>query len=145
MKLERKSAQQIIDDFNLKPLEGEGGYFSVIQFDPTGNSIYFLLTEGDFSAWHRLHERETWVLLAGGPVEIHLYSNSYSKYTLERSGIKMTHTVEPGEWMAAQTIGKWSLVLCYLAPAFSGMELASFEQIRSWRSTQPEIPELVHE
>lgn len=145
MRLEEKSAQQIVHEFGLKPLAGEGGHFSVIQFDPAGNSIYFLLPEGDFSAWHRLNERETWVLLAGDPIDLHLYSNSYSKHTLDRSGVGMTHTVAPGEWMAAQTTGRWSLILCYLAPAFSGMELASSEQVRSWISMHPEVPELVHE
>lgn len=145
MRLEEKSAQQIIDEFGLKPLEGEGGYFSVIQSDPAGNSIFFLLPEGDFSAWHRLNERETWVLLAGDPMDLHLYSHSYSQHTLDRSGVEMTHTVAPGEWMAAQTTGKWSFILCYLAPAFSGMELASPEQVRSWMSMHPEIPRLVHE
>lgn len=149
MNLDGETAQEVIKKFGLAPLAGEGGYFSVIQYEPAGNSIYFLLKEGDFSSWHRLQERETWVLLAGDPVDIHIYSeirdSTYSKHCLDRSQGNFVHSVPPDEWMSAQTQGKWSLILCYLAPAFSSMQLATFEQVRTWISLNPEIPELVHE
>lgn len=145
MKLEDMSAQKVIDSFNLQPLEGEGGHFSVIQASPEGNSIYFLLQPGDFSSWHRLKERETWALLAGDPVDLHIYLDGYSKFIIDRSPENIIHSVAPGEWMAAATTGKWSLIICYLAPAFSGMELATIEEVRKWRTNHPELPELVHE
>jgi hypothetical protein len=143
--LDASTSEEIIRDFGLVPLEGEGGYFAHAQTNPEGNSIYFLLTEDSFSSWHRLKERETWVFLAGDPIELHIYDHAYSKYFLERSASKMVRAVEPGEWMAARTMGRWSLILCYLAPAFSGMELAPLELVREWRVANPEIPELVHE
>jgi predicted cupin superfamily sugar epimerase len=34
-------------------------------------SIYFLLQEGDFSAFHRVASDEVWHLIAGGPLELH--------------------------------------------------------------------------
>ena len=145
MRLEDLLADQIIDQFGLKPLDGEGGYFSIIQATPEGNSIFFLLTEGDFSAWHRLKERETWALVAGDGVDLHVYLDSYSKIILERESKNLVHSVAPGEWMAARTRGKWSLILCYLAPAFSGMELATPAQVSVWRESYPELPELIHD
>lgn len=144
MRLDDLSAEEIIDHFDLKPLEGEGGYFSVIQATPAGNSIYFLLQKDDFSAWHRLKERETWALLAGEEVELHIYLEEYSKVVLARDAKNLVHSVAPGEWMAARTCGDWSLILCYLAPAFSGMELATAEQISKWRTIHPNIPEMIH-
>jgi len=145
MKLNDFSAEQVIEQFGLKPLEGEGGYFSIIQATPEGNSIFFLLQEGDFSAWHRLKERETWALLAGDEVDLHIYLDTYSQVVLGSDATNLVHSVAPGEWMAAATRGKWSLILCYLAPAFSGMELATLEQVRLWRERYPELPELIHE
>lgn len=144
MRIDDLSAQEIIELFDLKPLEGEGGYFSIIQATPEGNSIYFLLKEGDFSAWHRLKERETWALLAGDDFDLHIYREDYLKIAFGRDAKNVVHSVAPGEWMAAQTCGKWSLILCYLAPAFSGMELATVEQVSNWRTAYPELPELIH-
>lgn len=145
MSLDNKSLQEIIEAFNLLPLEGEGGYFSHVHSTPEGNSIYFMLQKGDFSAWHRLHERETWVLLAGDSFELHIYDGAYSSQTFSRDDAKISYSVDPGDWMAAQTVGEWSLILCYLAPAFSGMELATRDTVRTWIAEDSRIPELVHE
>ena len=144
MRLDDSSAEEIIEHFDLKPLEGEGGYFSLIQATPAGNSIFFLLKDDDYSAWHRLKERETWVLLAGDDVELHILLDKYSKVILGRDSKNLVHSVSPGEWMAARTCGKWSLILCYLAPAFSGMELATVDQLKVWRTAHPDLPELIH-
>ena len=147
--LDSKTAAEIIADFGSQPLEGEGGYFAPLQREPEGNSIYFLLAPGDFSAWHRLKERETWVLLAGDPVSLHIVADNgklkYQEHVLSRDGSGLSHSVNPGEWMAAATSGRWSLVLCFLAPAFSGMELATSQLFQSWQECLPQIPELIHE
>jgi hypothetical protein len=145
MTLDERSQQELIEAFKLLPLEGEGGYYSHLQTSQEGNSIYFMLTEGDFSAWHRLRERESWVLLAGDPFELHIYDGSYSLHTLSRGEMNISHTVDPDDWMAARTLGTWSLILCFLAPAFSGMELASRDTVRAWIANDSKIPELVHE
>jgi predicted cupin superfamily sugar epimerase len=142
---EGKSLAEIIAELELEPLEGEGGYFKVIQRDDFGNAIYFLMSESDFSAWHILKERETWVHLAGDPVLLHLKNDSYRKVDLSRKPMELTYSIEPNTWMAAKTTGQWSLVLCFLAPAFTAMELATPELVRSWREKDPTIPELIHE
>jgi len=142
---EGKSLEAIIAELELAPLEGEGGFFRVIQRDEFGNAIYFLMSEQDFSAWHILKERETWVHLAGDPVELHLKSENYRKILLSRDPLDLTYSIDPNTWMAAKSTGKWSLVLCFLAPAFTSMELATPELVRSWRESDPMIPELIHE
>ena len=142
---ENKSAQEVISELDLAPLEGEGGFFRVIQRDDFGKAIYFLMAEGDFSAWHILKERETWVHLAGAPVELHLKSDSHKKVILDRTPHDLSFSIDPQVWMAAKPLGEWSLVLCFLAPAFTSMELATPELVRSWRESDPTIPELIHE
>lgn len=142
--LEGLSAEQVIERFALLPLEGEGGYFSLVQRDEYGNAIYFLMTPGQFSAWHRLKERETWVLIGGDPLALHVKEESYERVELSRGG-ELAASIAPGEWMAAETLGAWSLVLCFLAPPFSEMELASAELVDSWIKDFSELPRLVHE
>ncbi len=142
--LDALAAEEVISRFGLLPLEGEGGFFSMVQRDEYGNAIYFLMTPGQFSAWHRLSERETWVLIGGDPLALHVKDEQYERIELSRSG-ELSASVAPGEWMAAETLGEWSLVLCYLAPPFSAMELASSALVDAWREHIPELPRLVHE
>ena len=115
----------------------------ILHRDDFGNAIYFLMTPDQFSAWHILNERETWVHLAGAPVEL---------FTRNANGPTEIHTlagtqfsVLPNTWMAARTTGDFSLVLCFLAPPFSSMTLLSRAQFNEWRQTEPEILELLHD
>ena len=144
LNLDGLSAEQVIERFALLPLEGEGGYFSLVQRDEHGNAIYFLMTPGQFSAWHRLKERETWVLIGGDPLALHIKQESYERVELSRDG-ELAASIAPGEWMAAETLGAWSLALCFLAPPFSEMELAPTELVDSWVKDFSELPRLVHE
>ena len=82
LNLDGLSAEQVIERFALLPLEGEGGYFSLVQRDEHGNAIYFLMTPGQFSAWHRLKERETWVLIGGDPLALHVRDEQYERIEL---------------------------------------------------------------
>ena len=144
LNLDSLSAEQVIERFALLPLEGEGGYFSLVQRDEHGNAIYFLMTPGQFSAWHRLKERETWVLIGGSPLALHIKEESYERVELSRTG-ELSASVAPGEWMAAETLGEWSLVLCFLAPPFSEMELAPPHLVDTWIKDFAQLPRLVHE
>ncbi|MEI6249779.1 MAG: cupin domain-containing protein [Actinomycetes bacterium] len=144
LNLDGLSAEEVIERFALLPLEGEGGFFSLVQRDEHGNAIYFLMTPGQFSAWHRLKERETWVLIGGSPLALHIKEESYERVELSRTG-ELSASVAPGEWMAAETLGEWSLVLCFLAPPFSEMELAPRHLVDAWIKDFPQLPRLVHE
>ena len=144
LNLDGLSAEEVIERFALLPLEGEGGFFSLVQRDEHGNAIYFLMTPGQFSAWHRLKERETWVLIGGSPLALHIKEESYERVELSRTG-ELSASVAPGELMAAETLGEWSLVLCFLAPPFSEMELAPGHLVDAWIKDFAQLPRLVHE
>jgi len=138
------NANEAIEKLGLEPLAGEGGYFKVLHRDEFGNAIYFLMTEDQFSAWHILNERETWVLIDGAPIELHLIKDSYAVHSLDRSTQNFQFSIEPQTWMAARTTGEWSLVLCFLAPAFSSMTLATKHDFQSWKEKYPNVRELLH-
>ena len=142
-----QSAAEAIKDLNLVPLEGEGGYFSTSHRDNFGNAIYFLMEPGQFSAWHILNERETWVYLDGAPTEIFTRKASEGLITTQIGGTdgEFQLSIEPQTWMAARTTGDFSLVLCFLAPPFSEMKLLSRAEFEDWKSIDSQIPELIHE
>lgn len=141
------SAQEAIQFLNLVPLEGEGGFISTAHRDNFGNAIYFLMTPGQFSAWHILNERETWVYLDGAPVELFTRTSTgpTTKTLLGGDTGDFQHSIEPQTWMAARTSGDFSLVLCFLAPPFTEMTLLSRSEFQQWTETEPGIPELLHE
>lgn len=142
-----KSAEDAIATLGLVHLDGEGGYFSTSHRDEFGNAIYFLMTPNEFSAWHKLSERETWVYLDGAPVEIFTRTDlsATTLTTLAREDDEMLLSIESKTWMAARTTGGFSLVLCFLAPPFTAMTLLARETFNQWKVNEPGIPELIHE
>lgn len=144
MLLDALSAAEIIYRLGLAKLEAEGGYYRGVQRDEFGSAIYFLLTPDQFSAWHRLAQGETWTLIAGEALNLHLYARQYQKIELSRAEFCLSHSVLAGQWMAAETRGKWSLLLCHLAPPFSGLEMAPHSLVDSWCASNPGLPRLVY-
>lgn len=111
--------------------------------------IYFLLTSGNFSAFHRIDSDEYWHFYQGGPLLVHLLhpENGYSCIRLgtpEQQGVFQS-LVPAGTWFASECAAgvEWSLVGCNVAPGFEfdGFELASAQQL-----TQqfPEHAALIH-
>ncbi len=141
------SAEEAIHSLGLQPLEGEGGYFASSHRDDYGNAIYFLMTPDQFSSWHKLSERETWVFLDGAPVELYTRAEPHTATLniLSRDLGDFHVSVEPGVWMAARTTGSFSLVLCFLAPPFSEMTLLSPKTFADWKKLDPSVPELIHD
>jgi predicted cupin superfamily sugar epimerase len=92
---------------------------------PAMTQIYFLLEEGDFSAFHRVRSDETWHLYAGGPLEVHLISQ---KGDYERSvlGLDLVAGEEPqvtipaNSWQGARLAKgcRFALCGCTVAPGF---------------------------
>lgn len=145
MTIDSWNSSEVIDHFSLTPLDREGGYFAPVHGDAFGNSIYFLMTVTQFSGWHRLSEPETWTLLAGADIALYVKADTYQQVSLSRREGRLSHTVEASEWMAAETLGEWSLILCTLAPPFSGMELATLDDVTTWQLRDPSIRRLIHE
>lgn len=136
----------LVKRLNLQPLEGEGGLYSPIYRDDQSNAIYFMLISPDFSAWHRLPQAELWVHLSGDPLVLHTIENG--QLLTRRLGYEeefMHYRVPANTWMSAESAKSFSLVCCFLAPAFTTMELARRDDLLSQFPGLSNLPELFHD
>jgi uncharacterized protein len=123
----------LIARYNLKP-HPEGGWFAEVHRShcsvgiPTGypgervalTAIYFLLGEGDFSAFHSVTSEEIWIHLAGAPMELVLLDTAPRRLTLATPGGdgEPLLVVPPGVLQAARSLGSYTLTSCLVAPGF---------------------------
>jgi len=145
----RVSWKKMVTGLGLQP-HPEGGYYrEVFRSAHTvpsgagsrsaGTSIYYLLAEGAFSAWHRIDADEVWYFHAGGLIALHVLQPDGGLHT-HQLGDPVRHadavfqaTVPAGCWFAAELadIGDFALVSCAVMPGFefTGFELASAADI----------------
>ncbi|HKH48710.1 MAG TPA: cupin domain-containing protein [Thermoanaerobaculia bacterium] len=130
------TAEQVALLLGLQP-HPEGGFFRETFRDPAGDggrglstAIYYLLRDGEVSAWHRVRDAaEVWHHYAGAPVDLTLSPDGQSIEAV-RLGSDLTAGERPqvvvpaGVWQTARAVGGWALVGCTVAPAF---EFAAFE------------------
>lgn len=130
----------------------EGGYFRQIykandkvipehsryagQNRSAGTSIYYLLSENNYSAWHRLLSDEIWHYYDGAPTRIHLV-NLEGKYQtlllgnpLRQQEASLQVVIQAGCWFAAEVSDKTSFCLAGCA-VFPGFEYKDFELANS--------------
>ncbi len=148
------SADYWIENLGLQK-HPEGGYFKeVYRSDEkaasdslperyTGDrhystSIYFLIKENDFSAFHRIKSDEIWHFHAGTSMMIYIIDE---KGTLQKrrigndpeEGDELQVMIPKQQWFAAELIDKssYGLVGCTVAPAFDfdDFELAVKNQL----------------
>jgi uncharacterized protein len=132
------TADQIIQLLNLKP-HPEGGHYGETFRDAAGENrraastaIYFLLTRGERSHWHRVDAAEAWHYYAGAPLKLQIAETDAGPTRCLRLGIDFSAGERPQAvvprhaWQAAESLGDWTLVGCTVAPAFefAGFELA---------------------
>ena len=120
-------AEDIIAMLDLAP-HPEGGFFRETWRDETGEgraastAIYFLLTEGNRSHWHRVDASETWHYYAGAPLILHIHDDNGSQEIRLgadlAAGERPQGVVPPHAWQSAETTGDWTLVGCTVAPGF---------------------------
>ncbi|HWM95015.1 MAG TPA: cupin domain-containing protein [Thermoanaerobaculia bacterium] len=129
------SAEDVVARLGLKP-HPEGGFYRETFRDASrdgdrgaSTAIYYLLREGDSSAWHRVTDAaEVWHHYAGAPLELSLSPGRGR--TVVRLGSDLAAGEEPqavvpaGVWQSARPLGGWVLVGCTVAPGF---DFASFE------------------
>jgi len=142
-----QDVRKIVERFELRP-HPEGGYFrEVFRSDVTlehpgvdagrgarrsgSTLIYFLLADGDFSAFHRVRwSDEVWHLYAGGPLELHTIdaARRYEKHMLtnDLASGEPACVVRAGCWQAARLApgSSWAFTGCTVAPGF---DFADFE------------------
>lgn len=129
--------QTLIDRYQLQA-HPEGGYFcetyrssialhsSVV--DDTRDAvthIYFLLTAGQVSRFHKVMHDEIWNFYAGAPLSLKNYhgdtliETTIGNHDLSSATLNDYSTVIPaGTWQAAESTGEFSLVGCSVAPGF---------------------------
>lgn len=155
----------LVEKFSLLP-HPEGGFYkemyrsaeSIVQsalplrFKGDRNfstAIYFLLEQGNFSAFHRIQSDECWHFYTGQTLHVHVIHPN-GDYELIRlgndilSGEAFQAVVPAGCWFASETApgGEFSFVGCTVAPGFdfADFELAKGEEL----SKQfPKIKELI--
>jgi uncharacterized protein len=125
----RPSAADIIARLDLKP-HPEGGHYRETFRDPdrdaSGRShstaIYFLLTRGERSHWHRIDAAEVWHYYAGDPLALRISDDGGTRSLALGPDIaagEMPQAIVPAyAWQAAESAGDWTLVGCTVAPAF---------------------------
>jgi uncharacterized protein len=133
---EQPTATDIIARLELRP-HPEGGYyretFRDSRTDAQGRAsctaIYFLLTRGETSQWHRIDAIEIWHYYAGSPLTLRIAHEGCTPHTVRlgsdvAAGERPQAIVPSSAWQTAETTGDWTLVGCTVAPGF---EFASFE------------------
>jgi predicted cupin superfamily sugar epimerase len=94
-------------------------------------AIYFLLKQGDFSAFHRIKSDECWHFYEGDALLIHVI-DKHGHYYCTRLGRKLDEgevyqfVVPAGAWFASEPAphSSFTLVGCTVAPGF---DFADFE------------------
>jgi uncharacterized protein len=138
-------ATTLIADLGLHP-HPEGGHYREIfrsshTVDPVDGrttrtaltGIYFLLSDGEFSAWHRVTSDEVWHLYEGEGIELLVAPPDLSHVDCVRLAGVMPgsdgpqHVVPSGWWQAARPLGEYALAGCNVAPGF---DFADFTFLR---------------
>jgi predicted cupin superfamily sugar epimerase len=111
-----RSDETILREHLPERFKGERAY---------STSIYFLLTSGSFSAFHRISSDELWHFYAGSSVTIYMIDDSgkYSELKVGsnlESGEVFQCVIPKGVWFAASVnaADSYSLVGCTVAPGF---------------------------
>ena len=85
-------------------------------------SIYYLIGEGDFSAFHKILSDEIWHFYAGQPLQLLIIKSDgeLQEITLGIGESQQTpqFTVKAGDWFAAKSTGEYTLCGCTVAPGF---------------------------
>jgi len=147
---EKKTAEEISDILGLEPLALEGGMWTQTFKDKNSTAIYYLLSENNFSAMHKLQATEIYHYYAGAPAQM-LLLNPVGKIeepilgsNLE-SGHRPQIIVEPGVWQGSRTTGEWTLLGTTMAPPYSQemFQLADREELlKDWPDSRQKICEL---
>ena len=94
-------------------------------------AIYFLLTSGNFSAFHRIRQDEVWHFYKGAPISLHVITKNgiYENHIIGPElalGQVPQYVVQGGDWFASEVSQKdsYSLAGCTVSPGF---DFADFE------------------
>ena len=135
------SAADIIAGLELRP-HPEGGHYRETFRDTSADAdgrarstaIYYLLSRGERSHWHRIDIVEVWHYYAGNALTLRIAHDGGVQHTVRlgpdvATGDRPQAIVPANAWQAAETTGDWTLVGCTVAPGF---EFAQLELAPTW-------------
>lgn len=158
--------QRLIDELALIP-HPEGGYYRETYRDPArikratdgadrsaSTAIYYLLSDGAHSAWHRIQSDEAWHFYAGDVLNVHVLPPDGGLIThrlgnpLFQPGTVFQAVVPAGCWFAAERVSGaagYALAGCTVAPGFefSEFELADRTELDRLASSHPRHAALI--
>ena len=150
-RLTNDRATFLIEKLALQP-HPEGGYYrevyrSASRVEPADErpgrsaltTIYFLLTAGQWSRWHRVLSDEVWHFYEGASLELFWLDVDKDERTRavlgtidEGSNQRPVQVVPAGCWQAARSTGDYTLVGCTVGPGFD------FADFRLWKEGSAE-------
>jgi hypothetical protein len=125
-----RPGEHLIAELGLAP-HPEGGWYRRTWVAPaengerpTGSAIYYLLLEGEVSAWHRVDATELWHFYAGDPLELRREwddgrADTHVLGPEVDAGQRPQAVVEAGVWQTARPLGRYTLVGATVTPAFT--------------------------
>ena len=131
---------ELVEHLDLAP-HPEGGWYretfrSELEVDPRDGrplrsaltGIYFLLAEGQHSAWHVVESDEIWTHLEGGPVRLWTFETGTERIesvllgplaaSSESGSCAPQRAVRAGVWQAAEPTGAFGFGACFVGPGF---------------------------
>ena len=128
-------AAEIVAALELRPHPEGGWYRETFRDEAIGGrsastAIFYLLEQGQVSAWHRVKDAvEVWHFYAGGPLKLSLAPPDGPRRDQVLgpdlvAGQSPQIVVPRNWWQAADPLGAWTLVGCTVAPGF---EFSAFE------------------
>lgn len=153
-------AAALIHALHLRP-HPEGGYYREVYRSPGTvapddgrparaalTTIYFLLSEGQHSALHRVASDEVWHHYEGDALDLHWLSADLARCETLRLGPSgpesaPVQVIPAGAWQAARTRGAYTLVGCTVAPGFAFEDFALLRDLPALaRQVQAQHPAL---
>ncbi|OEU71994.1 MAG: hypothetical protein BA874_02865 [Desulfuromonadales bacterium C00003068] len=123
--------KELIDRYGLIPHPEGGFYKEVYRSTQTVISnavhserqalthIYFLLTKGQVSRFHKVCHDEIWNFYEGSPLRLlSLHEGKISEQLLGSDTGNYVAIIHGGSYQAAESTGDYSLVGCSVAPGF---------------------------
>ncbi len=127
----------LIQSLELRP-HPEGGYFREVYRSPSllsledrdgvrawMTTIYYLLTSGQRSRWHRVCSDELWHYYEGDPLQLNILDSElqelkthYLEPINQQSTNGLVCVVSANAWQSAKTTGEYTLVGCTVSPGF---------------------------
>jgi predicted cupin superfamily sugar epimerase len=134
--VQRPTSAEIIAQLELRA-HPEGGHYRETFRDSSAQTnarapstaIYYLLSRGERSHWHRIDAAEVWHFYAGSALTLQIANDGCRGHVVRlgpdlAAGERPQAIVPARAWQAAESTGDWTLVGCTVAPGF---EFASFE------------------